>query len=257
MSNPWKRREVIGNATLYLGDCIEVLHGLRDGCQNVDVSVEQGGGADIALPTRIADAVITDPPYGIGFKYESHIDDADAYPNLMRGWIGAVTADSFFVWQAIQTADKWHTWFPAGYRILASCKNFTQYRPTEVQFGWDPIIYWRTVKGDKAPAGVRDWHIANTAAWITGEKWGHPCPRPIDAVEWVCRLAGESATSVLDPFMGSGTTGVACAKLGRKFIGVEIEEKYFSIACHRIEEAYRQPRLFSDVAPKPTQEKML
>jgi DNA modification methylase len=53
--------------------------------------------------------------------------------------------------------------------------------------------------------------------------------------------------TVLDPFMGSGTTGVACANLGRKFIGIEIEEKYFDIACKRIEIAYSQPRLFDDL----------
>jgi DNA modification methylase len=63
--------------------------------------------------------------------------------------------------------------------------------------------------------------------------------------------------TILDPFMGSGTTGVACAKLGRKFIGIEIEPKYFDIACRRIDDAYRQPRLFKDEAPKPKQEALL
>jgi site-specific DNA-methyltransferase (adenine-specific) len=62
---------------------------------------------------------------------------------------------------------------------------------------------------------------------------------------------------VLDPFMGSGTTGVACARRGRKFIGIEIELKYFDIACRRIDEAYRQPRLFEDRPVSPKQEAML
>jgi DNA modification methylase len=57
--------------------------------------------------------------------------------------------------------------------------------------------------------------------------------------------------------MGSGTTGVACAKLGRKFIGIELEPKYFDIACKRIDDAYRQPRLFKDEPPKPKQEALL
>ena len=57
--------------------------------------------------------------------------------------------------------------------------------------------------------------------------------------------------TILDPFMGSGTTGVACANLGRKFIGIEIEEKHFDIACHRIADAYKQPRLFEDPKPEP------
>ena len=58
---------------------------------------------------------------------------------------------------------------------------------------------------------------------------------------------------VLDPFMGSGTTGVACANLGRTFVGIEREPTYFDIACRRIEEAYRQPRLFAEPEPKPVQ----
>lgn len=62
---------------------------------------------------------------------------------------------------------------------------------------------------------------------------------------------------VLDPFMGSGTTGVACSLLRRKFIGIELHEPYFDIACRRIEEAYKQPRLFDEPAPKPVQTSLL
>jgi DNA modification methylase len=63
--------------------------------------------------------------------------------------------------------------------------------------------------------------------------------------------------AVLDPYMGSGTTGVACMKLGRKFIGIEIEPRYFDIACKRIAEAWKQPRLFAEPAPKPEQLSLL
>jgi DNA modification methylase len=62
------------------------------------------------------------------------------------------------------------------------------------------------------------------------------------------------AETILDPFLGSGTTGIACVNLGRKFFGIEIEPRYFDIACRRIEEAYRQPRLFAEPAPQPRQE---
>jgi site-specific DNA-methyltransferase (adenine-specific) len=63
-------------------------------------------------------------------------------------------------------------------------------------------------------------------------------------MEWLVNRASRSGETILDPFMGSGTTGVACANLGRKFIGIEIEPKYFDIACERIRAAQAQQRLF-------------
>jgi DNA modification methylase len=72
-------------------------------------------------------------------------------------------------------------------------------------------------------------------------------------VEHFVNLHSDIGQVILDPFMGSGTTGVACAKLGRKFIGIEIEPKYFDIACRRIEEAYKQPDFFIARPPVPKQ----
>jgi DNA modification methylase len=74
-------------------------------------------------------------------------------------------------------------------------------------------------------------------------------------MEW-CLGYLPDAETILDPFMGSGTTGVACANLGRHFIGIEIEEKYFDIACRRIEQAYQQPRLFDDQKPQPVPQEL-
>ena len=71
----------------------------------------------------------------------------------------------------------------------------------------------------------------------------HPTQKPVRLMEWCIGFFPDSV--ILDPFMGSGTTGVACANLGRKFIGIEIEPKYFDIACERIEMAYAQGRLFA------------
>lgn len=75
-------------------------------------------------------------------------------------------------------------------------------------------------------------------------------------MEWCLDLL-PNCELVLDPFMGSGTTGVACVNLGRKFIGIEREPTYFDIACRRIEEAHRQPRLFDEPPPKPVQPSLL
>ena len=74
-------------------------------------------------------------------------------------------------------------------------------------------------------------------------------------MEW-CLGFLPTAETILDPFMGSGTTGVACVNLGRSFTGIELDPGYFDIACKRIEEAYKQPRLFEEPAPKPVQEKI-
>ena len=83
----------------------------------------------------------------------------------------------------------------------------------------------------------------------------HPTQKPVAVMEWCLGFLPREAT-VLDGFMGSGTTLVACAKLGRKGIGIEIDPDYFEIACKRVEEAYRQPDLFIAPPETPTQEAM-
>ncbi len=88
----------------------------------------------------------------------------------------------------------------------------------------------------------------------TGAECDHPHAKPVDLL-W--QLVEPVAGCILDPFMGSGTTGVACAKLGRKFIGIEIEPKYFDIACRRIEAAYKQPDMFVARPDPPKQEALL
>lgn len=86
------------------------------------------------------------------------------------------------------------------------------------------------------------------------ERW-HPTQKPVELALWCLGFLPDAQT-ILDPFMGSGTTGVACVKLGRKFIGIEIEPKYFEIACRRIEDAYRQGDMFRPEPKKPDQLKL-
>ena len=97
---------------------------------------------------------------------------------------------------------------------------------------------------------VRVFRFAQCEQASEGPKF-HPTQKPLALMAWCLKWI--KAPTVLDPFMGSGTTGVACQKLGRKFIGIEIEPKYFDIACKRIEEQWRQPRLFEEPKPKPEQ----
>ncbi len=230
--------ETIGNATLYLGDCREILPTLGK-----------------------VDAVVTDPPYGIGFIYESHQDSHIGYGEFIWSVIAAAeskcTAGApIFVWQAQSNYKYFHEWFPRDWRILIQAKNFVQMRNTTMQHAYEPVVTWWTDSEetpwrepkDSGKWVNRDWFIANSAAAVsdtTSLAKQHPCPRQVDAMEFVIGNWVKPMSVALDPFMGSGTTGVACANLGRKFIGIEIEPKYFDIACNRIDAAYAQGRLFA------------
>ena len=85
----------------------------------------------------------------------------------------------------------------------------------------------------------------------------HPTQKPVEVMMRCLQELPAKCRSILDPFMGSGTTGVACAKLGRKFIGIEIDEGYFNTACDRIRKAYAQPDLFIERPAPPKQEVLL
>jgi len=93
--------------------------------------------------------------------------------------------------------------------------------------------------------------------WVgpaSGDSTIHPTIKPVGLMVKLIRVSTDAPNpTILDPFMGSGTTGVACAKLGRKFIGIEIEPRYFEIACERIRKAYDQPDLFVEPPKKPEQ----
>jgi DNA modification methylase len=222
---------VIGNATLYLGDCLDILP---------------------TLPK--VDAVITDPPFGVGFKYESHDDSPDGYIEWLWPLIEQAEAlchpgSPVFVWQSGVNLRKAAEWFPRDWRLFVAAKNFVQMRPTAMQWSFDPVICW-WIEGAKpwsAGTASRDFVIANTAPVVASpeniEK-GHPCPRPLDLLAHIVTQWVKPDATMLDPFMGSGTAGVAAAMHGRRFVGIEKEPKYFDIACRRIDEAQKQAALF-------------
>lgn len=232
-----RNQEVIGNATLYLGDCLEILPTIAD---------------------RI-DAVIADPPYGVGFKYATHDDRPEAYEGGYGSWlfrrIEAAEAlckpsSPIFVWQASPNVRNFAEWFPRDWRLFCAAKNFVQMRATTMQYAYDPVIVWWTPGDKRWTAGTanRDFHVANTSALVAksyNSERDHPCPRPIDQVRHIIFQWVVEGGIVLDPFMGSGTTGVACSDIGRRFIGVESDPGYFALACRRIAAAQSQGRLFA------------
>ena len=240
------RVEKIGPHTLYLADCMDVLPTLG----------------------RV-DAVVTDPPYGVGLvkktsRYNTH-DAAPAYADDEESIIPVVVAA---VEMSRQIANR--VVVTPGTRLLTFYP-----RPASIGtifspgaggldswgFGCNnPILYYGKCPYLAAGKGSRPNSFASNAAnpYTEGKTEGHPCPKPLAWMEWlVNRSSVFPGETICDPFMGSGTTGVACQKLGRAFIGIERDPEYFQIACRRIDEAMRQPDLFIQQAPTPVQESLL
>jgi site-specific DNA-methyltransferase (adenine-specific)/modification methylase len=205
------RKVVIGNAELWLGDCREVLP---------------------MLPK--VDAVVTDPPYGIGANKQTL---GKGKKDFYRGgeWDAAAPdirwipghARWYCVWGGNYFADQ----LPVTNDILVWHKLNDGRSFSECEFAW-------TNSGKQSRIKSHHW---------SGEEKEHPTQKPVPVMAW-CMAVFSDATSILDPFMGSGTTGVVAIAASRSFIGIERESKYFDIACRRIEDAQRQSRLFGDVA---------
>lgn len=240
------RIEQIGNATLYLGDCLEILpmlSGLGDGCQNPDVPVEQGRGAGNDLKTRAV--LITDPVWPnvpAGMLRGSD----DPLGLFSRMWSGMTELPSrAVIVLGFDSDPRFLSAVPAGLPFIRSQQlpyAFPGYRGRllagdEMAYIFGDIPKGRGVIPGRAPA--KTVPKASTAN-------GHPSPRQEVHMRALVGWWSLPDETVLDPFAGSGTTGVACVQLGRKFIGVEIEEQFFDTACQRIADAQRQEPLFAE-----------
>jgi site-specific DNA-methyltransferase (adenine-specific) len=233
MSEP--RKEVLADGVeIWLGDCRDVL----------------------PLIGRV-DAVVTDPPYGMnlntdysgfngwsgkGHAYERIVGDNEPFdpkPFL------EITPNCLF-WGAQYFATK----LPESGGWLVFNKRGDG-APSAICFG-DCELAWANKK-QSVRMFSQVWH--GVSRW-SSEGRHHPTQKSIGLMEWCIAQIGNPQT-ILDPFMGSGTTGVACVNLGRKFIGIEREPKYFDIARRRISEALSRPRLPFDEPIKVKQEVLL
>jgi site-specific DNA-methyltransferase (adenine-specific) len=212
------RKVQIGTATFYHGDCFDIMPGL---------SSVQG--------------VVTDPPYGIGFRYRTCDDSPADYDAMMSRLVPLLTRLSdggpSFMWQSPNRANQWHKYFPEDYRIVAGCKLYPQDGKLRC-LAWDPIIFWSRNSSlwRELP---EDWHVVDLAPYDGAEGDNPvPSPRPLAQAEYICR--NTTAESILDPFMGSGTTGVATILAGKRFVGIERDEVYFEYACKRIARAWEE-----------------
>jgi DNA modification methylase len=227
--------------TLYCGDCREILPTLGK-----------------------VDAVVTDPPYGMNYDTDStrfsgrtkglrrgqgrtdrliEGDDVEFDPTP---WL---VFDEVVLWGANHFAKN----LPLG-TTLVWLKRYPEHYGT---FLSDAEMAWQN-KGCgiyvfNAPDSIGRRRFEYTGD-IMGEETAHVSQKPVALMDWcIKRVNGQI---ILDPFMGSGTTGVAAVKLGRKFIGIEIHEPYFDIACRRISEALKQPDMFIE-KPKPAVQEAL
>ena len=210
------RVEVIGRARLILGDCREAL-----------------------MQIHGADALVTDPPYGLGDRLANNDSggewgmcskdalawDRQTYPHEV-GLAMRLCHDSI-IWGG-------------NYYPLPSARCWLLWDKMQEHTGAHAEMAWTNL--DKP---VRTFRYAR--AQLASEGKEHPTQKPLPLMKWCLGFLPDAQT-ILDPFMGSGTTGVAAVQMGRDFIGIEREPKYFDIACRRIEQAQRQGDLFIEGA---------
>lgn len=225
---------MMSNVELYLGDCLDYLR---------------------ALPSGSADAVITDPPYSIGVKSD------------MSGKINP--------WGDRMNAVYWYReWIGQAQRILkpSGClwsffnwRSFVIFQKTSDDLGWSiesKLIWDKSMLGPGGMKGLRPvyeevglWAKENfsipdrglrdiqTFATSSVKPTGHPAEKPLALLRWLVKISTRPGDLVIDPFLGSGTTGVACVETERNFIGYEIDQTFFVMAERRIREAQQQPGL--------------
>lgn len=224
--------------TLYLGDCIEILPTLEP-----------------------ADALVSDPPYGIAFahggndksgigkgKYAtkfakvSIIGDGEAFdpkPLLSLAETVILWGGNHFA-NSLPPSASWFIWDKR-----AASQHTNDFADCEMA--------WTNRKG-VARVFRHQWDGMMKAS-ERGEPRCHPTQKPVELMRWCLQQIPEAKT-IIDPYMGSGTTGVAAVKGGLKFIGIEIDPGYFETACKRISEALSRPDLFID-PPKPAKQEAM
>lgn len=270
-----KRQEVIGDCTLYLGDCTEIVNEIDH-----------------------ADMVFTSPPYNLGGEPWPHLGNwkqgdsaggkskwkngSDAASGIQYGTHkDCMPWEQYVKWQHSVLEQLWRITGPKGVifynhkprvigaklwtpiELIPSCAELRQIviwrRPGGVNFNptaFLPTHEWVMILAhpdfrlrDRSASGIGDiWSISPDA---------NPHPAPFPEALPKTALEVVDAKTVLDPFMGSGTTGVACVKKGRRFIGVELDPLYFEMACERIRKAYAQPDMFLSRRTNEVQEVLI
>ncbi len=221
------RIEQIGDCTLYQGDCLEIIPTLDK-----------------------VDAVVTDPPYGLGDWNNRGSNSGGPFDSdFTQEWDKGISEEHITAMRGVSKhqifwgGNYFLDFLPRTKQMFVWNKNIRNMHFNDCELAW--------CSGWREASRVFDFHPS-------GMKKEHPTQKPLPLMQWCLDKLPKDASTVLDPFMGSGTTGVACAKNGKRFIGIEREAKYFDIACRRIEEAYQQPDMFvQQPQQKPEQQQTL
>lgn len=221
----------IGRAKLYLGDCEEVIASLPE-CFRVS-------------------AVVTDPPYGIGYDKAA----AKSSGSQSGGMLAAKRHYEATDWDAAPPSTELLLRLIAlGRNAILFGGNYFGLPPSRCWLVWDKEVNgefadcelaWTNI--DKPVRRIR--HMWNGMLRKGQEERNdHPTQKPLDVMKWAIGQVPGEVTSIMDPFLGSGTTGVAAVQMGLSFVGIERHEPYFDLACKRIEQAQRQGDLFIEGA---------
>lgn len=213
-------KQTIGDCSLYLGDCVDFVNQIPENA-----------------------ALVTDPPYGIG---------ENSKKVASRGKLAKPKNYGDFDWDHSAPQDLVDLYRAATNSQIIWGGNYFDLPPTSCYLVWDK---------QNGANDFADCELAYTnlkkAVRIFRWQWNgmirrgnedreHPTQKPLELMKWCVDFMPDSDL-IVDPFMGSGTTGVACALRGRSFIGIERDERYFEIACRRIEQAYQQEDLFVSI----------
>ena len=252
------KTETIGDCTLICGDCIDIMPTLGR-----------------------FDAIVTDPPYSSGGFTQAAKTKAKGQG--LRG--ESLKTDGWFAGDAMTAAGAAFLLRELARHCFDTSTNeatlsvFTDWRVCALYSAAIESARWRyqnLIVWDKGGGGLGTGFRAQhelimhfskgappyysktsgnviSAPRVPPSQKTHGCEKPVALIGRLLQTVSKPGGHIVDPFMGSGTTGVACARLGRRFTGLELDSAYFEVACERIREAYRQPRLFDDAAPKPTQ----
>jgi len=192
--------------TIYNGDCREIL---------------------TELPR--VDMIFADPPYGVGFKYAGiyQDDDIKSYFNLIGDFLNIAQDKSEVLFMTVGMR---HIWlYPPATWILCWAKPGSTRASKLGGFSeWEPIL----VYGKRRI--YNDFKMLPDCVNHSKTSGNHPCPKPENLLKWLIDIGSDENNTILDPFLGSGTTLLAAKQYGRKAIGIEIEEKYCEIAAKRL-----------------------